>query len=161
MHALQLATASAGVDVVKVVERQPSLLLLDDSSPLADWSKLDQEQLKGLIQVNHYIHTPGAACGAGTARDTEPYCTAHPAGFHTLNTAETTHIYVCKIVCATCLLSAVCCTQLYQAWECGIASDSDPEWRKRADQLRAYHRQHGDTSVGWREGDDPELARWK
>jgi hypothetical protein len=46
-----------------------------------------------------------------------------------------------------------------QAWECGVASDTDPEWRVRADQLRAYHRQHGDTSVGHRDGDDPDLAR--
>lgn len=54
---LQLATATAGVDVVKVVERQPSLLLLDDSSPLADWSKLDQEELRELIQVE-YVTSP-------------------------------------------------------------------------------------------------------
>jgi hypothetical protein len=46
-----------------------------------------------------------------------------------------------------------------QAWECGVASDTDPEWRQRANQLRAYHRQHGDTSVGHRDGDDADLAR--
>lgn len=46
-----------------------------------------------------------------------------------------------------------------QGWEHGVASDTDPEWQRRADELRAYHRQHGDTSVGFRDGDDPELAR--
>ena len=46
-----------------------------------------------------------------------------------------------------------------QAWEHGLASDSDPEWRARLEQLRAYHRRHGDCSVGCREGDDRELAR--
>jgi hypothetical protein len=46
-----------------------------------------------------------------------------------------------------------------QGWEYGVASDTDPEWQRRAGQLRAYHRQHGDTSVGFRDGDDPELAR--
>lgn len=50
---------------------------------------------------------------------------------------------------------------LLQAWECGVASDTDPEWRQRATQLRTYHRQHGDTSVGHRDGDDPDLARYK
>jgi hypothetical protein len=54
------------------------------------------------------------------------------------------------------LHSSCCCLQ---GWEYGVASDTDPEWHWRAAQLRAYHRQHGDTSVGFRDGDDPELAR--
>ncbi|WIA21190.1 hypothetical protein OEZ85_000439 [Tetradesmus obliquus] len=96
LMAMRLASATAGVDVVKVVEAQPSLLLLDEGNPLADWARLAPEELAELIK----------------------------------------------------------------GWEQGVASDSDPEWQARAVQLRAYHRQHGDTSVGWREGDDPELARW-
>jgi hypothetical protein len=47
-----------------------------------------------------------------------------------------------------------------QSWEHGLASDTDPEWSLRLDQLRAYHRAHGDCSVGCREGDNRELARW-
>ena len=54
----------------------------------------------------------------------------------------------------------VCAASLLQAWECGVASDTDPEWRARAVELRAYHRQHGDTSVGHRDGDDQDLARY-
>lgn len=46
------------------------------------------------------------------------------------------------------------------AWEHGLASDADPEWLERLDALKAYHRQHGDCSVGCREGDDRALARW-
>ncbi len=46
-----------------------------------------------------------------------------------------------------------------QAWEYGLASDSDPEWIRRCEEMRAYHRQHGDCSVGFREGDDQELVR--
>jgi hypothetical protein len=49
---VQLATVGAGVDVVKVVERQPALLLVDDSSPLSDWSQLDPEELQQQIQVS-------------------------------------------------------------------------------------------------------------
>lgn len=48
---VQLATVGAGVDVVKVVERQPALLLVDESSPLSDWSQLDPEELQQQIQV--------------------------------------------------------------------------------------------------------------
>jgi hypothetical protein len=51
MPLLQLATVGAGVDVVKVVERQPSLLLVGEASPLSDWSQLDQEELQQQIQV--------------------------------------------------------------------------------------------------------------
>jgi hypothetical protein len=46
----QLASASVGVDVVKVVERQPSLLL-DDSGALGDWAALDQDELVQALQV--------------------------------------------------------------------------------------------------------------
>lgn len=41
----------AGVDVVKVVERQPSLLLVEEGSPLSDWNQLDPEELQQQIQV--------------------------------------------------------------------------------------------------------------
>lgn len=46
------------------------------------------------------------------------------------------------------------------AWEHGLASDADPEWSARLAELRAYHRRHGDCSVGARDGDDRALARW-
>lgn len=49
---LQLATAGAGVDVVKVVERQPALLLVDEASPLSDWSQMDQDELQQQMQVS-------------------------------------------------------------------------------------------------------------
>lgn len=55
---VQLATVGAGVDVVKVVERQPALLLVDDSSPLSDWSQLDPEELQQQIQVSSSQCTP-------------------------------------------------------------------------------------------------------
>ena len=41
-----------------------------------------------------------------------------------------------------------------------MVSDSDPEWQRRLEELRLYHRQHGDCGVGFRDGDDAELARW-
>lgn len=61
------------------------------------------------------------------------------------------------------LLTCVCLDNrlpAHQSWEHGLASDSDPEWSARLDQLKAYHRTHGDCSVGCRDGDDRELARW-
>eukprot|EP00879_Flechtneria_rotunda_P017161 GHRR01017973.1.p1 GENE.GHRR01017973.1~~GHRR01017973.1.p1 ORF type:complete len:237 (+),score=48.85 GHRR01017973.1:451-1161(+) len=59
LMAMKLASASAGIDVVKVVERHPSLLLLDDTDPLADWSNLDPEELQQLIKVRGLgLHMP-------------------------------------------------------------------------------------------------------
>ncbi|KIZ07410.1 hypothetical protein MNEG_0546 [Monoraphidium neglectum] len=90
LMAMKIASAGTGLDVVKVAEAQPGLLLLQG----AVWEDLDslREQLA--------------------------------------------------------------------SWEHGLASDTDPEWSLRLDQLRAYHRAHGDCSVGCREGDNRELARW-
>jgi hypothetical protein len=31
---------------------------------------------------------------------------------------------------------------------------------RRFEQLRAYQQQHGDANVGFRDGDDADLARW-
>ncbi|KAG2451940.1 hypothetical protein HYH02_003714 [Chlamydomonas schloesseri] len=50
--------------------------------------------------------------------------------------------------------------QLVSAWQFGISSDDDTEWADRLQQLSAYAAAHGDTSVGYRDGDDRELARW-
>ncbi|PNW71343.1 hypothetical protein CHLRE_16g650350v5 [Chlamydomonas reinhardtii] len=50
--------------------------------------------------------------------------------------------------------------QLVSAWRFGISSDDDTEWAERLQQLSAYASAHGDTSVGFRDGDDRELARW-
>jgi ATP:corrinoid adenosyltransferase len=36
-----------------VVEAQPSLLVLDEANPLADWARLDTEELSELIKVRH------------------------------------------------------------------------------------------------------------
>jgi len=71
----QLATVGAGVDVVKVVERQPALLLVDDSSPLSDWSQLDPEELQQQIQVDR----GGGGHGRHLTDMTHLCCTAHKA----------------------------------------------------------------------------------
>lgn len=63
LFGMQLATVGAGVDVVKVVERQPALLLVDEASPLSDWSQLDQEELQQQIQVR--LCVPVTSPGTG------------------------------------------------------------------------------------------------
>ncbi|GBF98592.1 hypothetical protein Rsub_11317 [Raphidocelis subcapitata] len=90
LMAMRLASVGSGLDVAKVAEAQPSLLL----APGAVWD--DLEALKEQLA----------------------------------------------------------------SWEHGVASDTDPEWAARLEQLRSYHRANGDCSVGCREGDDRELARW-
>lgn len=46
------------------------------------------------------------------------------------------------------------------AWEHGLITDNDREWRRRFEALQAYRERHGDCHCGNREGDDPELTRW-
>jgi hypothetical protein len=75
-------------------------------------------------------------------------------------TAITPYLVSLPFSMLLCGRIVVCAASLLQAWECGVASDTDPEWRARAVELRAYHRQHGDTSVGHRDGDDQDLARY-
>ncbi|GFR46350.1 hypothetical protein Agub_g7922 [Astrephomene gubernaculifera] len=50
--------------------------------------------------------------------------------------------------------------RLVQAWQYGVASDSDEEWALRLAQLSSYVGEHGDACVGFRQGDDPQLGRW-
>ncbi|KAG2441616.1 hypothetical protein HXX76_003236 [Chlamydomonas incerta] len=61
---------------------------------------------------------------------------------------------------ATAATAASPVEQLVSAWEFGISSDDDTEWASRMQQLSAYAAAHGDTSVGFRDGDDRDLARW-
>ena len=47
-----------------------------------------------------------------------------------------------------------------RAWEFGLSSDGQQEWSRRVEELRAYRQQYGDSHVGFRENDAPELTRW-
>eukprot|EP00803_Ostreobium_quekettii_P000216 evm.model.scf_2781.2 EVM.evm.TU.scf_2781.2 scf_2781:5688-7780(-) len=52
------------------------------------------------------------------------------------------------------------CESQLRAWQFGLVSDADVAWSQRCDCLVAYAERHGDSHVGFREGDDPDLARW-
>lgn len=47
-----------------------------------------------------------------------------------------------------------------RAWQFGLSSDGQQEWSRRAQELRAYQEQYGDSHIGFREDDAPELTRW-
>ena len=47
-----------------------------------------------------------------------------------------------------------------RAWEFGLSSDGQQEWGRRAQELGAYRARYGDSHIGFREGDAPELTRW-
>ncbi|KAK9812685.1 hypothetical protein WJX72_001950 [[Myrmecia] bisecta] len=47
-----------------------------------------------------------------------------------------------------------------EAWKYGLVSDNASQWQQRYTDLVAYHHQHGDAHVGYRDDDDAELARW-
>ena len=47
-----------------------------------------------------------------------------------------------------------------RAWEFGLSSDGQQDWNRRIAELRAYQAQYGDSHVGFRENDVPELTRW-
>lgn len=56
---------------MQVVERQPSLLLLDEDSPLANWAALDPEELADQIQAR--VHTCARLCCG--CKGLRPCCT--------------------------------------------------------------------------------------
>ena len=47
-----------------------------------------------------------------------------------------------------------------KAWQHGLVSDGELEWEKRCLQLAQHAQQHGDAHIGYRDGEDPDLARW-
>ena len=47
------------------------------------------------------------------------------------------------------------------AWEHGLLSDSDVQWRQRFAEMQRFYAQHGHSHIGWvPRHDDPELAAW-
>ena len=46
------------------------------------------------------------------------------------------------------------------AWRYGLVSDDAGEWQRHYCELLEYKTKHGDVHVGYRDGDDGELARW-
>lgn len=49
---------------------------------------------------------------------------------------------------------------LLEAWKHGVVLDSKEEWYARYRSLMEYKEEHGDCSVGSRDGDDRSLLRW-
>ena len=47
-----------------------------------------------------------------------------------------------------------------KAWQHGLVSDGELEWEKRCLQLAQYAQQHGNAHIGFRDGEDADLARW-
>ena len=58
-----------------------------------------------------------------------------------------------------CIMQSDLADQL-EAWQHGVVSDADPGWDARLAELRSYFERHGDTHVGFRDGDPPPLVRW-
>lgn len=46
------------------------------------------------------------------------------------------------------------------AWRAGLVSDNDPAWEARFQELLEYKARVGDAHVGFRDGDNRDLARW-
>lgn len=46
------------------------------------------------------------------------------------------------------------------AWQHGLMSDGAREWNKSYDEMVAYEKKHGDSHVGYRDGDARRLYRW-
>jgi hypothetical protein len=45
------------------------------------------------------------------------------------------------------------------AWRHGLVSDNNREWARHFEQLLEYKGRHGDPHVGFRDEDEPDLAR--
>ena len=50
---------------------------------------------------------------------------------------------------------------MVRAWEFGLAADGNEEWEERYRQLAQYRESRGDPHVGFRDGDDSELTRYR
>lgn len=46
------------------------------------------------------------------------------------------------------------------AWQHGLMSDGTKEWEKSYNDMVAYQQKHGDSHVGYRDGDPKRLFRW-
>ncbi|EFJ46741.1 hypothetical protein VOLCADRAFT_92838 [Volvox carteri f. nagariensis] len=209
---MKLATYGTDVDVLKVIEAQPALLLSDR------W-QLDLESLEiecrnrnrnrnrnlhchgnhhhnritqGTVQVGEggdgtatADDDDGAAAGGGGGPASTSDLDANGARLlgseshgsgssssgsdnaavkSTATAAATAAVTVSLLGGGGGLAAAAAAAgpvqQLVQAWQYGIASDGDEEWSSRLAQLSEYAARHGDTCVGFRDGDDPELSRW-
>ena len=47
-----------------------------------------------------------------------------------------------------------------KAWQHGLVSDGELEWEKRCLEVAQYAQQQGNAHIGYRDGDDADLARW-
>lgn len=156
---MKVAVAGTGVDVPRVVVRQPALLLSDSwaldlaalqprGSPAADTSEsanASQEQVAGPSQ------SPGNGNGRGLSQGTRKGEVGGSHGTHQQGSGS---------AAAQQQEEADPVTEMLLAWEWGLSNDGLQEWSHRYRQLLDYIGHFGDTAVGYRDGDDPELARW-
>ncbi|GIL74822.1 hypothetical protein Vretimale_2411 [Volvox reticuliferus] len=163
---MKIATYGVDVDVLKVIEAQPALLLSDR------W-RLDLESLQAAARHAATSTAPVPSPppraadrekppnGSGSGNTTSGMGSGSGSEFAERSTSGGAP----NGAVATPTGGGVAATtgtvqQLVQAWQYGIASDGDQEWASRLTQLGEYRARYGDTCVGFRDGDDPELSRW-
>lgn len=82
---------------------------------------------------------------------------------HTHCTCARQHLFTKTVGCAlTCDLVWLqeTMSDRVKAWQHGLVSDGELEWEKRCLQLAQHAQQHGDAHIGYRDGEDSDLARW-
>ncbi|GLI69488.1 hypothetical protein VaNZ11_014121 [Volvox africanus] len=158
---MKLATYGMDVDVLKVIEAQPALLLSDR------W-RLDPESLQAAARHATASIAP-VPSSPPLAADRDPFDgsgsdnTASGSGSGFVEGSRSTAGPDGTAVNSPgsgAVTSSGSVQQLVQAWQYGIASDGDQEWAVRLAQLGDYRARYGDTCVGFRDGDDAELSRW-
>ncbi|KAG2486701.1 hypothetical protein HYH03_014630 [Edaphochlamys debaryana] len=165
---MKLATYGMAVDVLRLVEAQPALLLSDS------W-RLDLGALQDTAPSTSTA-APSSTSAASPASTSAPAPTAtsssssaSPSASASLTSSPASSQAGAQAPASSITAGpggptpgpeANARQQLVDAWEYGVASDDDQEWSVRLGQLAEYGARHGDTSVGFRDGDDAELARW-
>ncbi|KAF5827981.1 hypothetical protein DUNSADRAFT_18433 [Dunaliella salina] len=186
---MKVAVASTGVDVPRVVVRQPALLLSDSwaldlaalqprSGPTADTNEVksgsaSQMQVTGPSQrranAGHSQSQGKAGSSQSTTddnrrglsqsnREEEEEESSHgekgaPTGTDRQGSGS-------AAAAAQQQEEVDPVAEMLLAWEWGLSNDGLQEWSHRYRQLLDYIGNFGDTAVGYRDGDDPELARW-
>ncbi|KXZ54089.1 hypothetical protein GPECTOR_5g194 [Gonium pectorale] len=176
---MKLATMGSGVDVLGLVEAQPALLLSDRwrwdleslQAPAATPSSAAEPPSSSSAAPTSsgpslsVLQNPPSAATSRSPEAPSPNNVLPTPAFYTVSAgsaaaASTSGTAASAAASAEGSEPSGAVGELVQAWQHGLASDGDAEWATRLGEMAAYVRAHGDTGVGFREGDDADLARW-
>ena len=168
-----MLAVGSGVDVISVVERQPSLLLSDGWSlneVLMQRQQQEQERVgRGSEEAGgprqHDSEENVCESDAGQSPDPLNDGLVAPVGSSSSSSSGGDHPSGSSgggggDSSSSSSGNGSVQQRVVEAWEFGLSADGDAEWEQRYGQLLRYKSVHGDAHCGFREGDDAALTRW-